>query len=286
MEIIEGLYRGADSKWVFTVDVGRSDGSDGAAGEKIVYVRIREFTEDASGRLQLTLKNFSDARGIILDLRGNPGGLLLPAIDVANCFIREGLIVTVAGREPPPKRYKAQPNGTFPPMPMVVLIDEGTASAAELLSGALQFHDRAVLVGTRTRGKGCVQKMITLPDNLGQINLTTSEFFVRPDRNITRRKDSDVWGIDPHEQVMLPAADHEKLNRLRIRGEVMPPMLSAGAESQPDIVAKFLAVDAQLNHAVELLKRPKEYNLILDRAAVQRERELEQHYQNRTREDE
>lgn len=286
VEIIEGLYRGADSKWVFTVDVGRSDGSDGAAGEKIVYVRIREFTEDASGRLQLTLKNFSDARGIILDLRGNPGGLLLPAIDVANCFIREGLIVTVAGREPPPKRYKAQPNGTFPPMPMVVLIDEGTASAAELLSGALQFHDRAVLVGTRTRGKGCVQKMITLPDNLGQINLTTSEFFVRPDRNITRRKDSDVWGIDPHEQVMLPAADHEKLNRLRIRGEVMPPMLSAGAESQPDIVAKFLAVDAQLNHAVELLKRPKEYNLILDRAAVQRERELEQHYQNRTREDE
>ncbi len=279
VEVVEGLYRDNDGEWVYALDIERPDGnSTDAAGEKIVYVRIREFAEDASGRLQRALKKFSDARGIILDLRGNPGGLLPPAIEIANCFLREGLIVTVAGREPPPHRYKAQVNGTFPPVPMVVLIDEGTASAAELLAGSLQFHDRAVLVGTRTRGKGCVQKMITLPDNLGQMNLTTSEFFVRPDRNITRRSGSDTWGIDPHEQVTMAGPDREKLDKLRIRGEVLPAVLTAGAASQPDIVAKFLALDAQLSHAVELLKRPKEYNLILERAAAQRKRELEQHY--------
>lgn len=279
VEIVEGLYRGDDGKWVFTVDLGHSDeNSAGAAGEKIIYIRVREFVEDASGRLRRTLREFSGARGIVLDLRGNPGGLLPPAVEVANCFIREGLIVTVAGREPPPHRYKAQANGTFPPVPMVVLIDGGTASAAELLAGTLRFHDRAVLVGTRTRGKGCVQKMITLPDNLGQINLTTSEFFVRPDRNITHRPGSDMWGIDPHEQIVLPASNREKLKKLQILGEVLPSVLTATAASRPDIVGKFLSLDVQLRHAVELLRRPREHNLILERAAAQRERELENHY--------
>ena len=148
----------------------------------IAYVRISSFQEHTNSQLLKAL-NIINAKergikGLILDLRNNPGGLLNQAVKVCSDFIKSGVIVYTKGRiKSQNVKYYALGNKIQPDYPIVVLVNAGTASAAEITSGSLQAHKRAIIVGTKTFGKGSVQTIFTLPDDTG-MGLTTAFYFL------------------------------------------------------------------------------------------------------------
>ncbi len=146
------------------------------------YVRIAQFQERTADDLRQALKtlhrdNPEGLQGLVLDMRNNPGGLLDQAVKVADTFLSEGLIVYTEGREEGSRmRFNAASRGTEPDYPMVVLINNGSASASEIVAGALQDHKRAIVMGTQTFGKGSVQTIIPLSDDSG-LRLTTARYY-------------------------------------------------------------------------------------------------------------
>ena len=148
--------------------------------EGIGYVRLRQFTEKTADELEDSL-NELEAKGMeaaILDLRSNPGGLLNSAVDVSDKFLEKGkLIVYTEGRSKnQAMRFVAHDDFTHPNYPMVILVNHGSASASEIVAGALQAHSRAIVIGTQTYGKGSVQSVIPLSDNSG-LRLTTAKYY-------------------------------------------------------------------------------------------------------------
>ena len=155
--------------------------------ERLGYIRIRSFSERTSADLAdalARLKQDGELVGLVLDLRDNPGGLLLEAVRVADTWLAKGTIVSTEGRRRPPDQKMAHPKGTEPPYPVVVLVNGGTASAAEIVAGALQDHRRAVVLGTQTFGKGSVQTVIELEDR-SALKLTIARYFTPSHRSIT-----------------------------------------------------------------------------------------------------
>jgi carboxyl-terminal processing protease len=145
-----------------------------------LYVRITSFIESTSKELEKVLADYSKGKkmeGILLDLRKNPGGLLDQAIKVSDLFIKEGVIVSTIGRDPKSKEISsASKNAPYPEVPIVVLINEYSASASEIVAGALQDNKRAVVVGERSFGKGSVQSVIKLGDGSG-LKLTVARYY-------------------------------------------------------------------------------------------------------------
>jgi len=173
----------------------------------IGYVRLVQFQDRTSQELRdaisgLEAQNGRRLNGLILDLRNNPGGLLSEAIDVVDEFIDTGLIVSVRGRtQDQTREYYATKNGTFQTFPVVVMVNDGSASASEVVAEALQDSKRAVILGTKTFGKGSVQTIIKLEDGSG-LKLTTAKFYapsgrsinevgVTPDIKVENSKDQD-----------------------------------------------------------------------------------------------
>ncbi len=150
--------------------------------EDIIYIRISSFTEQTDTGLREKLAELKeeiggDYKGIILDLRNNPGGLLDQAISVSDAFLRKGEIVSTRGREArDSQRYNAQPDDITSGKPIVVMINGGSASASEIVAGALQDHRRAVVLGTQSFGKGSVQTIVPLQDN-GAMRMTTARYY-------------------------------------------------------------------------------------------------------------
>ncbi|HWI40146.1 MAG TPA: S41 family peptidase [Verrucomicrobiae bacterium] len=153
------------------------------------YVRIAQFQERTDDDLKKSLKllaeeNKGELRGLVLDLRNDPGGLLDQAVKVADHFITEGLIVYTEGREAESKmKFEARKGGKEPDYPIVILVNGGSASASEIVAGALQDHNRAVVMGTQTFGKGSVQTIIPLSEDSG-LRLTTARYFTPKGRSI------------------------------------------------------------------------------------------------------
>jgi carboxyl-terminal processing protease len=155
----------------------------------IGYVRLSQFTEQADAGIKqavkdLKAKNGGKLRGLILDLRNNPGGLLDQAVSVSSDFIDQGEIVSTRARHPEDsQRWDAKGDDILHGAPLVVLINGGSASASEIVSGALQDHRRAILLGTRSFGKGSVQTVIPLPGD-GAMRLTTARYYTPSGRSI------------------------------------------------------------------------------------------------------
>lgn len=155
----------------------------------IGYVKLAQFQDRTSQELTeaisgLEAQNGGELRGLILDLRNNPGGLLTEAIDVVDEFIDSGLIVSVRGRtQDQTREYYATKNGSFQTFPVVVIVNDGSASASEVVAEALQDSKRAVILGTKTFGKGSVQTIIKLEDGSG-LKLTTAKFYAPSGRSI------------------------------------------------------------------------------------------------------
>lgn len=192
----------------------------------IGYLRITTFNQntypglkDAFEKLDKESKN--DISGYVLDLRNNPGGLLEQAISVSDAFLDKGEIVSTRGREEKDiKRDNATAGDMAKGKPVVVLINGGSASASEIVSGALQDHRRAIVLGTRSFGKGSVQTVVPLPGN-GAMRLTTARYFTPSGRSIQAK------GIDP--DIVVEPGRIEKLEEMDIHEEDLK-----GALSNPD----------------------------------------------------
>ncbi|MEJ2383454.1 MAG: S41 family peptidase [Xanthomonadales bacterium] len=197
------------------------------------YFRISQFHRDSATDLAAALASIRDdgteLAGLVLDLRGNPGGVLQPAIDIADGFLDSGRIVSTRGRNPSTRmEFDAAPGQWLPGRPIVLLVDRRSASAAEVLAGALQDHHRALIVGERTFGKGSVQSVLPLR-NGGGIKLTTALYYTPSGRSIqaegivpdvaldlnddlntnrTEGREADLAGHLPAETGADPSADH------------------------------------------------------------------------------
>ncbi|WP_305046714.1 S41 family peptidase [Geoalkalibacter sp.] len=219
------------------------------------YLRITQFQERTADDLhkalaQLRKENQGVLQGLVLDLRNNPGGLLDQAVEVADAFLREGLIVYTEGREPASQlRFSARKSGSEPDYPMVVLINGGSASASEIVAGALQDHRRAVVMGTQSFGKGSVQTIIPLGDQSG-LRLTTARYFTPNGTSIQAR------GITPdilvHPMEVSEAAEE---NHLREKDLEQHMDGAAPTEGEPQFqLDEQLRKDYQLMRALDLLK--------------------------------
>ena len=222
------------------------------------YVRLAQFQERTGSDLakaldELRQENSENLQGLVLDLRNNPGGLLDQAIEVCDQFLDDGLIVYTRGRETDARmEFSAMRTGTEPDYPIVVLINGGSASASEIVAGALQDHDRAVIMGTQSFGKGSVQTIIPLSDDSG-LRLTTAKYYTPNGTSIQARgiiPDIEVQPIEIKE-VKDPAHFREKdlKNHFNIEGSV------PGIEQQEaPVLDEQTRSDFQLMRALDLLK--------------------------------
>jgi len=217
------------------------------------YVRLTQFQEgtarelqDAIARLEKDTKG--DLQGLVIDLRHDPGGLLNEAVKVADVFLDAGLIVYTEGRtENQKQRFLAQNDGNEPKAPLVVLVDEGSASASEIVAGALQDHKRAVLVGTTTFGKGSVQTILPL-DQDSALRLTTALYYTPSGRSI------QATGIRPDVEVsrevqVAAAQPAPTLREKDLTGHIQHA--PAATDAGPSAIA---GSDAQLDRALDLLR--------------------------------
>ena len=160
------------------------------------YARISSFQSGTSNNLRTQLEklekqNNGELEGLVLDLRNNPGGVLNSAVDVSDLFLEQGVIVATRGRDTAADTsFSARPGDVLDGIPLVVLVNGGSASASEIVAGALQDHERAIIMGTRTFGKGSVQTVIPM-NNGGALKLTTARYYTPNDKSIQAR------GIEP-----------------------------------------------------------------------------------------
>ena len=201
------------------------------------YIRITSFTEKTYDSMkdeaEKLLKNMPNAKGLVLDLRNNPGGLLDQAIAVADAFLERGEIVSTRERNPAnTKRFNARPGDLLKGLPIVVLINGGSASASEIVAGALQDHKRAVVLGTKSFGKGSVQTVIPLPGH-GAMRLTTSRYYTPSGHSIQAK------GIEP--DIMVEQAKIELLDKGAQRSEAaLRGRLSNPEEKESPLVNKVI----------------------------------------------
>ena len=172
---------------------------------KVGYIRLTTFNKYAAKDMEKAIKSQEKAgvAGYILDLRSNPGGLLYESIDIARMWINEGIIVSTVDRQGVSEQESAK-NKAITDKPLVVLVNEGSASASEILSGALQDHERATLVGTKTFGKGLVQSVRPLGDNSG-LAVTIAKYLTPNERDINK------LGIEPDVKVKLSEKELKEL---------------------------------------------------------------------------
>ena len=180
-------------------------------GDDIGYIRITQFNEQTFEGVRAAIQKFENDipankfKGFILDLRNNPGGLLDQSIAVVNCFLDRGEIVSTRGRNAEETmRYNAHPGDLSKGKPVIILINGGSASASEIVAGALQDHKRATILGTRSFGKGSVQTIIPLGQNNGAVRLTTARYYTPSGRSIQAK------GIDPDVTVLQDVPDDLK----------------------------------------------------------------------------
>jgi carboxyl-terminal processing protease len=193
----------------------------------IAYIRITSFSDRTALEVRTALKQISEVQtqSLILDLRDNPGGYVATCVEIAGFFLQplpeQDIIVSTRFRDGNTKTvYRLQQQTQICPIPMVVLIDGESASAAEILSAAFQDYGRATIVGTRSFGKGTVQEIVHLPLNSGTLQLTDASYWRPSNRNIHRNQDaqeSDSWGVVPDSEGLLPISDMQRYATLQIR---------------------------------------------------------------------
>lgn len=188
---------------------------------KIGYIRIRQFTETTSFDFYQAARTLVDSglKGLVFDLRFDPGGSLQAAIEISDMLISDGTIVSVKGRGVD-RSYTAHKQGTLPDFPMVVLVNSQSASASEIVTGALQDDHRAIVLGSRSFGKGLVQDVRTLKSGAGQLKITTAEYFLPSGRNLHKWPDSKTWGVDPDPGFFVPMTNDEYTAMFKIRNEL------------------------------------------------------------------
>lgn len=250
-----GWRRQSDGGWDFMLD----------PVAKIGYVRVKQFTDTTTRDLTKALSDLRKrgSRAVILDLRDNPGGLLREAGSVADQFLTSGRIVSTRGRRgllhAPP--IKAGPDGAFTDGDLIVLVSQHSASAAEIVSGALRELGRGLIVGRRTFGKGSVQNVIPIPKHEAFLKLTTARYYVGNNEKLVHRENGATeWGVTPHVPVPVTLRQARLLGTIRRKTEVIRNVAEdeagrkqASRQLSEDLSDQYKA-DGQLRTAVLLLK--------------------------------
>lgn len=243
---VQGIAISPAGQWQYWIDEGK----------KIGYVQITEFNKHTADAFRKTVESLQEAglKGLLLDLRQCPGGLLDAAVDVARSLLPEAVIVSVRGQSDPEHVYRSTGEGALTQFPLIVVVNEHTASAAEVLSAALRDNGRAVILGTRTYGKGSVQSIFNVGD-AGAVRLTTAYFYSPKGGVIDRQPESASWGVDPNDGMYVPvSADRfvkwSKAHKLRSVIDPSRPGNKVSVETfSPERVEKDLA-DPQLAAAL------------------------------------
>lgn len=223
------------------------------------YVRISQFQEKTANDLEDALNKLGSKegklKGLILDMRNNPGGLLQQAVEVSNKFLDKGLVVYTKGRSPgQDMRFEVRPGIAHPQYPIIALVNGGSASASEIVAGALQDHKRAVILGTQTFGKGSVQTIIPLSDG-SAIRITTSKYYTPSGRSIQAK------GIEPD----IVIGDAASQNHIKEKDLERHLMAEGGEPAKPEKEKKIKVEektekekteteDIQLKRALDYLK--------------------------------
>jgi carboxyl-terminal processing protease len=228
------------------------------------YVRLRAFQEHTDEDLEATLARLhresgDPFQGLVLDMRDNPGGLLDQAVKVADNWLKDGLVVYTKGRDESQRQeFRAHLDGTEPSYPIVVLVNEGTASASEIVAGALQDHGRALVIGVKTFGKGSVQTVYPLEGGAG-LRLTTALYYTPAGRSI---QEVGISPDIPVQAAVVAAAGEAAPSRIRERDleghftqQDATPRTDESEEGEPEaVIAEGGEGDVQLARAVEVLK--------------------------------
>ncbi len=263
-ESVTGDSRLPDGHWEFLMQ----------ANPKIAYLRVEIFGEKTTNELRTALASIRDqASGVIIDLRDNAGGLLPTATDICDMFLEDGVIVSTAGRDGVLESTRKATAGVELPdsTPIVVLVNDMSASASEVTAACLQDRLRATIIGERTFGKGSVQNVIELEGGKAALRLTSAHYYPPSGRNIHKRPKSteeDEWGVMPNKDLALPLNEEQKKSvyeRLRDRGNPLRKReidsLGIGdhvGNSEPEVLLKrdpSLSKDPQLVRAIEYLMK-------------------------------
>jgi carboxyl-terminal processing protease len=242
---------------------------------RVVYIKITQFTDDTYRDLQQAWKQITDVAaptGLILDLRYNPGGLLTSAVQVSNLFVRDGLIVSGEDKDGarafPDQKADARRTWDLNGVGVVILVNQGSASASEIVAGCLQAHGAAVIVGERSFGKGSVQTVHQVATN-ARLKLTTQYYRLPPDaeqvavgdkgRLVHKRPGAERWGVDPTIEVKMTPQQAAEALELRQKADVLPQdekgNLDRDPEKRPDINRLLTeGIDPQLETALLILK--------------------------------
>jgi len=231
-------------------------------GDDIGFIRISQFNEQTSEGLKKAITDITTQvgkdklKGYVLDLRNNPGGLLDQAISVSDAFLERGEIVSTRGRNAEEtQRYSARPGDLTNGKPIIVLVNGGSASASEIVAGALQDHKRATILGTRSFGKGSVQTIIPLGNNNGALRLTTARYYTPSGKSIQAK------GIVPEIEVLQDVPDDLKARsdtkgEASLRGHLKTQEGEEQTGSQ-SYIPPDVKNDKALNMALELLRGTK-----------------------------
>ncbi|HSU67214.1 MAG TPA: S41 family peptidase [Tepidisphaeraceae bacterium] len=248
---VMGYRRDGKNNWDFWV----------SKDPRIAYIRITQFTSDTYTELKKALDQVlpNGMQGLILDVRFNPGGRLDQAKAVVNLFVRKGTIVKTKGLHRPEEVATADPDKALPQdFPMIVLVNEHSASAAEIVAGSLKDNQRALIVGTRTYGKGSVQEIIPMQEDGGELKLTVAYYYLPSGRLVHRKKGATDWGVDP--QLNVPMSEEAEQKVLLEQGQnelfhkALPlatrPTTGPAATQVTTIPATQPVADTQLQQAV------------------------------------
>ncbi len=241
---VKGFQRNGDNSWDYYVSQPR----------KIAYLRITQFTPTTTADIKPILDELlkDGMKGLILDLRWNPGGQLDQAVRIVDLFISKGTIVITRGRNRPEDVKTATAPGTLPYFPMIVLVNEHSASAAEIVAGSLMDNNRAAVLGARTYGKGSVQEVIPLDGNSGELKLTVAYYYLPSGRLVHRKKDATDWGVEPQIPVPMPDELQQKVIDERHNREIFrrPTSQTAPPSPTPPVTQ---VLDVQLQRAIDTM---------------------------------
>ena len=180
----------------------------------LACIRVTGFNGTTMDELTMALEEAQreGLRGLILDLRDNPGGALSAAVAMSDLFLPKGVIVSVRPRSGKSTVYAAHHPGTLEEFPMIVMVNDLSASASEIVAGALQSNGRAKVLGTRSFGKGSVQEVRELPYEAGELKFTVADYYLPDGRNLNRNRNEDetVWGVDPDPGMVIPMSDEAR----------------------------------------------------------------------------
>jgi len=255
VESVLGFQRKADDNWDFYID----------PKNKIGYIHLTQFAERSYTDMLTAVSSLQKqgVKGLILDLRNNPGGYLNVANDICDLFIDDGLIVTVRPRVGQPNAFAGKSDGSLLNFPMVVLVNGGSASGSEILSACLQDHERAIVMGERSYGKGSVQNVKMFPQTGGMIKMTTATFWRPNNKNLNKSSipnydkmtpedlAKESWGVRPDKNYLIELTPQE-------RGELETHMRDREIIARKDDKAPKKEPkefkDRQLDAAVEYLR--------------------------------